>query len=230
MDVEGDQFYLRKHYSEAVFYAGGIPLLLPLIPEKTFAQQLARGLDGVVISGSNSDVDPHRYGREPHPKLGSIMTRRDQTDLFLLDEIFRSRKPVLGICFGIQIINVYFGGTLWQDIESQVKGAVKHRQSSAEEYRSHSIRIKPKSMLYDMAQQKELKVNSYHHQALENVATALTPVATATDGIVEAVELCDKRQFMLGVQWHPEIGWERDELSQKIFSRFVRAARNGPLK
>ncbi len=224
MDVDGDQFYLRKHYSEAVFHAGGIPVLLPLIPQEVFAQQLVRGLDGIVISGSSSDVDPHRYGREPHPKLGSIMTRRDQTDLFLLEEIFRARKPLLGICFGTQIINVYFGGTLWQDVESQVKGAVKHRQNSVEEYRSHSIRIEPKSMLFEMARQKELRVNSYHHQAIENVARALKPVATAPDGIVEAVELCDNRQFMLGVQWHPEIGWEKDKLSQKIFSRFVSAA------
>src|SRR4030095_15619485 len=112
MDAGKDQFYLRKHYSEALFHAGATPVLLPLIAEKAYARALVKGVEGILISGSNSDVDPHRYGQEPHPKIGSIVTRRDETDLFLLDEIFRVRKPLLGICFGVQILNVYLGGTL----------------------------------------------------------------------------------------------------------------------
>jgi putative glutamine amidotransferase len=225
MDAGKDQFYLRKHYSEALFYAGGTPVLLPLIAEKTYTREIVSGVDGILISGSNSDVDPHRYGQEPHPRIGSIVSRRDETDLFLLEEIFRTGKPLLGICFGIQILNVYLGGTLWQDVESQVKQAVKHEQTATEDYRSHTIRIKPRSLLYRLAQQKESRVNSFHHQAIAKVATALIPVATARDGIVEAVEMRNKGQFVLGVQWHPEIGWEKDKLSQQIFSSFVEAAR-----
>jgi putative glutamine amidotransferase len=227
MDAGRDQFYLRKQYSEALFHAGATPVLLPLIAEKAYAHELVTGVHGIVISGSNSDVDPHRYGQEPHPKIGSIVSRRDETDLFLLDEVFRSGRPLLGICFGIQILNVYLGGTLWQDVESQVKEAVKHEQTATEDYRSHTIRIKPRSLLYELAQQKETRVNSFHHQAIQKVAPTLIPVATAPDGVVEAVEMREKRQFVLGVQWHPEIGWETDELSQKIFSAFVTAARNG---
>jgi putative glutamine amidotransferase len=226
MDVGADRFYLRKHYSEAIFHAGGIPVLLPLIPEKIYAQELVRGLDGILLSGSNSDVDPHRYGQEPHPKIGSIVTRRDQTDLFLLEEIFRLRKPLLGICFGVQILNVYLGGTLWQDVESQVKQPLKHEQTAMEDYRSHTIRIKAKSLLHELAQVTETRVNSFHHQAIQHVAPTLLPIAESTDSIVEAVEMRKPQEghFVLGVQWHPEIGWETDELSQKIFARFVEAS------
>src|SRR3990172_3954814 len=132
MDVDGDRFYLRKHYGEAIFHAGGMPLLIPLIPDKALAGELAANLDGIVISGSNSDLDPHRYGQEPHPKIGPIMTRRDQTDLLLLESAFVKRTPILAICFGIQVLNVCLGGTLWQDIPSQVRNAVKHDQESSE--------------------------------------------------------------------------------------------------
>lgn len=226
MDAGKDQFYLRKQYSEALFNAGATPVLLPLIAERDYARELVAGTDGILISGSNSDVDPHRYGQEPHPRIGSIVNRRDQTDLFLLEEVFRAGKPLLGICFGIQILNVYLGGTLWQDVESQVKRAVKHEQTATEDYRSHTIRIKPKSLLHRLAQQTQTRVNSFHHQAIRQLAPALTPVARAPDGIVEAVEMRQKRQFVLGVQWHPEIGWESDPLSQRIFSAFVGAAKN----
>jgi putative glutamine amidotransferase len=227
MDAGKDQFYLRKHYSEALFHAGATPVLLPLIAEKLYARAIVNGVNGILISGSNSDIDPHRYGQEPHPKIGSIVSRRDESDLFLLEEVFRTRKPLLGICFGIQILNVYLGGTLWQDVESQVKQSVKHEQVATEDYRSHTIHIKPGSLLHRLAQQRKSRVNSFHHQAIQKVASALIPVATATDGIVEAVEMSAKGQFVLGVQWHPEIGWERDKLSQQIFSSFVQAARDG---
>jgi len=230
MNVDRDRFYLRKHYSEAVFHAGGVPVLLPLIPEKDFARELMKDLDGVILSGSNSDVDPHLYGEEPHPRIGTIMSRRDQTDLYLIEEVFRRQKPLLAICFGIQILNVFLGGTLWQDIDSQVKGAVKHSQSSLEDYKSHGIKVRMKSLLYELAQQKELRVNSYHHQAIHKVAVSLRPVAQAPDGVVESVELRNAKHFVLGVQWHPEIGWENDELSQKIFFRFVEVASDGVSK
>ncbi len=226
MDVDGDRFYLRKHYSEALFHAGGVPVLLPLIPEKKYALGLIEGLDGIILSGSNSDVDPHSYGEEPHPKIGSIMSRRDLTDWYLLEEVFRTRKPLLGICFGMQILNVFLGGTLWQDIQAQVEGAINHSQNSLEEYRAHTVRIRPTSRLYSLVGKKQLRVNSYHHQAVKKVAPSLIPVATATDGIVESVEFRDKKHYVFAVQWHPEIGWENDPVSQKIFSQFAEIARN----
>ena len=225
MDVGGDRFYLRKQYSEALVHAGGSPLLIPLIPDKAFSDALIADLDGIVLSGSNSDVAPHRYKQEPHPKVGPILTRRDQTDLLLLEGVFRKKIPLLAICFGIQILNVHLGGTLWQDITSQVKDAVQHDQSSSEDYHSHSLRIHPGSLLYSLAGPTEIRVNSYHHQAIRDLSPKLIATASSPDGIVEAVELRSKKQFLLGVQWHPEIGWETDDLSQKIFACFVEAAK-----
>jgi putative glutamine amidotransferase len=225
MDVGGDRFYLRKQYSEAIVHAGGSPVLIPLIPDKAFADALTADLDGIVLSGSNSDVAPHRYRQEPHPQVGSVLTRRDQTDLLLLEGVFKKRKPLLAICFGIQILNVFLGGTLWQDIPSQIKDAVQHDQTSSEDYHSHSLRIKSGSLLYSLARYSEIRVNSYHHQAIRDLSRKLIPVASSPDGIVEAVELRTKRQFLIGVQWHPEIGWETDSLSQNIFGCFVEAAK-----
>jgi len=225
MDAGKNRFYLRKNYSEAIFEAGGTPVLLPLIPRRDFSQELAKSLDAIVISGSNSDVDPHLYGEEPHPKLASVMTRRDQTDLYLLEAVFRRHTPLLAICFGIQILNVFLGGTLWQDLDSQVNGAVKHSQDSSDDYRSHTVSIRSTSLLHELAGEKETRVNSYHHQAIHKVAGQLVPTAKALDGIIEAVELRDKKHFVLGLQWHPEIGWEKDELSRRIFSRFVEVSK-----
>jgi putative glutamine amidotransferase len=225
MDVGGDRFYLRKQYSEAIVHAGGSPVLIPLIPDKDFADALTTDLDGILLSGSNSDVAPHRYRQEPHPKVGSVLTRRDQTDLLLLEDVFKKRKPLLAICFGIQILNVFLGGTLWQDIPSQVENAVQHDQISSEDYHSHSLRIHSGSLLYSLARSTAIRVNSYHHQAIRDLSPKLIPVASSPDGIVEAVELRAKRQFLIGVQWHPEIGWETDDLSQNIFGCFVEAAK-----
>ena len=225
MDIGGDRFYLRKQYCEAIIQAGGSPLLIPLIPDKGFADALTEDLDGIVLSGSNSDVAPHQYKQEPHPKGGAVLTRRDQTDSLLLEGVFKKRKPLLAICFGIQILNVHLGGTLWQDIPSQVPDAVNHDQTSSEDYHSHSLRIKSGSLLYSLAGSKEIRVNSYHHQAIHLLSSKLIPVATAPDGIIEAVEFRSKRQFLLGVQWHPEIGWETDDLSQRIFRCLVEAAK-----
>jgi putative glutamine amidotransferase len=222
MDVDSDRFYLRRQYSEAIYQAGGIPILLPLIPERDYTRELVSTLDGLLLSGSNSDVDPHRYGEDPHPHLGPIMNQRDQTDWYLLEEVFKSKKPLLGICYGIQILNVFLGGTLWQDIGSQVEGALKHSQDSLDDYATHNIEVKPESVLFSLAGHDKMKVNSFHHQGIRKTAPMLKPVALAPDNLVEAVELRDPQHFVLAVQWHPEIGWDSDAFSQKIFSCFTR--------
>ncbi|MEW5977936.1 MAG: gamma-glutamyl-gamma-aminobutyrate hydrolase family protein [Acidobacteriota bacterium] len=224
MDIDGDQFYLRKQYSEAVYHAGGIPVLLPLISDPEYSNSLLERLDGILLSGSNSDVDPHRYKEDPIPQIGSIMTRRDQTDWNLLEEVFRKKVPLLGICFGMQILNVFLGGSLWQDIPTQIGQALKHSQRGLDEYKSHTIKIKPHSLLHRLAGQDEAKVNSFHHQGVKSVASNLECVAEAGDGVIEALELKEEDHFVLAVQWHPEIGWNQDPLSQRIFSEFVSAA------
>jgi putative glutamine amidotransferase len=134
-----DNFYLRRHYSEAVEAAGGVPVHIPLIPNREYLDALCDRLDGLVLSGSNSDLDPVFYGEEPHPNLGPVIPERDEVDLALLEIAERRAMPVLGICFGMQSLNVARGGSLVQDIETQVVNPIKHDQGQVADRPSHQI-------------------------------------------------------------------------------------------
>ncbi len=219
-----DTFYLRRYYSEAVEAAGGIPIHIPLIPKPEYLNALSDRLDGLVLSGSNSDLDPDLYGEEPHPKLGPIFPERDETDMILLELAEATALPVLAICFGMQSLNVSRGGSLIQDIESQIASPIKHEQGQVYYRPSHSIKIDPDSLLAQLAGGNSVRVNSSHHQAIANVGRDLRVVATSTDGVIEAVVDPRADRFVLGVQWHPEIAWQQDPLSQAIFGKFVAAS------
>jgi putative glutamine amidotransferase len=144
--------------------------------------------------------------------------------MMLLAAAEARRLPVLAICFGIQSLNVYRGGTLIQDIASEVKEPLKHMQGDLFWRRSHSINITEDSLIARLAGSTHTTVNSHHHQAIDIVGRDLEPIAWATDGIVEAVINTRPEQFVLGVQWHPEVGWQNDNLSQSIFRHFIAAA------
>src|ERR687894_1293532 len=142
-ELETERFYLARYYGEAVAAAGGVPLHIPLIPDPDLIKAFIERLDGVLLPGSASDVDPLRYGREPHAKLGAVHPLKDETDLLVLKEVEERRLPLLAICFGMQVWNVYRGGGLIQDIESQAQGALKHEQGAPRERHSHGVKIKP---------------------------------------------------------------------------------------
>lgn len=226
------KFYLQTNYSEAVAAAGGIPVLIPLIPERSIIGSMADRLDGILLSGSGSDVDPKLYGSQKIRKCGEIHTARDKTDFLLLEKAFKRRLPLLAICFGIQSLNVFLGGTLIQDIPSQCQGALAHElqrskatKTNPENFCTHRVNIEEVSQLYELAGKKtSAVVNSSHHQAIETIARNLKVTARATDGIIEGVELQSKDHFVFGTQWHPEKGFERDKLSQAIFKGFVQEA------
>jgi putative glutamine amidotransferase len=218
-------FELRETYSEAIYAAGGSPLLLPLISQPDYIESVIAHADAVCMSGAGNDVDPIRYGREPKPKLGPVVPQRDETDLALLAAAEKRHLPVLAICFGIQSLNVYRGGTLVQDIESEVKDPIKHMQDGSFLRRSHSINITEDSLLATLANATHAVVNSYHHQAVDIVGRDLEPIAWASDGVIEAVIDTRPDQFALGVQWHPEVGWQNDLLSQALFKHFIQVAR-----
>jgi len=222
---ETSYFELRETYSEAIYAAGGTPLILPLIPEPDYIETIIEKLDAICLSGAVNDVDPMRYGHEPKPGLGPVVPRRDETDMMLLAAAEARRMPVLAICFGIQSLNVYRGGTLVQDIPSEVKGALKHMQGDVFWRRSHSINITSDSLLARIAGTTQIGVNSHHHQAIDEVGRGLDPIAWAADGIIEAVVGTDPEQFVLGLQWHPEVNWKMDEFSQSIFTHFISVAR-----
>lgn len=223
-ELETERFYLARFYGEAVAAAGGLPVHLPLIPDAEIVCAIVSRLDGVLLPGSASDVDPLLYGQEPHPKLGPVHPLKDQTDLLVLKELESRRLPLLAICFGLQVWNVFRGGSLIQDVVSSVPHALKHEQGAPRERRSHRLSLNPESLLGSLACEVSTVVNSHHHQALEKIGEGLQASAWSSDGLVEAVEDTRDGRWALGVQWHPELGWENDHLSKAIFNSFIKAA------
>ena len=169
--MERERFYLARFYSEAVEAAGGAPLHVPLIPVREFIDSLVGRLGGILLPGSASDVDPQLYGREPRQSLGSVHPLRDRTDLMLLEACEERRIPMLGVCYGMQILNVSRGGTLIQDIATEVPGALKHEQGAPRERPSHSLELRAESLLARLRGGESVLVNSHHHQALEVLLT-----------------------------------------------------------
>jgi putative glutamine amidotransferase len=224
-ELETERFYLARFYSEAVEAAGGVPLHVPLIQARAYMDEVAGRLEGVLLPGSASDVDPQLYGREPRQKLGSVHPLRDATDLLLLEACERRRVPLFGICYGMQILNVSRGGTLIQDIETEVPAALKHEQGAPRERPSHRLKLRAESLLARLQGAESVLVNSHHHQALEVIGRDLQATAWSADGLVEAVEDTRKDRWAVAVQWHPELGWEGDALSRALFESFVGAAR-----
>lgn len=223
-DVDAERFYLARMYSEAVRAAGGLPIHIPLIPEQTYLQTLVRRMDGVLLPGSASDVDPLRYGCEPRKELGVVHTLRDETDQLVLQAVEEHGTPLLAICYGLQALNVKRGGTLIQDIASEEPAAIKHEQGAPRDRRSHNVRLAVDSKLARYATATELLVNSHHHQAIKSLGEGLRAVAWTSDGLIEAVEDTDVEKWITGVQWHPEIAWAEDDFSRKLFAEFVAAA------
>jgi putative glutamine amidotransferase len=224
IELATDRFYLSRHYSEAVEAAGGLPVHIPLIPDAEFLRQTVAGLDGVLLPGSDSDVDPMRYGHDPHPKLGAVHPIKDETDLLVLSAVEERALPLFAICFGMQVLNVSRGGTLIQDIGSQWPNAIKHEQGLPRDRHSHNVRLLQDSLLGQLAAGDRAPVNSHHHQAIETLGRELVATSWAGDGLIEAVEDPRSDRFVLGVQWHPELGWERDEFARALFNRFIEEA------
>ncbi len=228
IELKTDRFYLGRHYSEAVEAAGGAPLHIGLIPEVEYIDAVVDGLDGVLLPGSDSDVDPLRYGQQPHPKLGSVYPLKDETDLLVIAAAEVKRIPILGICFGMQVLNVSRGGTLIQDIGSQVPNAIKHEQGAPRNRPSHTVTLEGKSRLSQLSNGSEARVNSHHHQAIDTIGKDLVVTARSSDGLIEAFEDPREDRWVVAVQWHPEMGWENDLFSQQIFKSFVKATTDRP--
>lgn len=222
--METERFYLARWYGEAVEAAGGVPVHLSLIPRVGYISEVLSHLDGVLLPGSASDVDPLRYGREPSPSLGAVHPLRDETDELVLAEVERRSIPLLAICFGMQIWNVVRGGTLIQDIQSHLPQAVKHEQGAPRGRRSHRVSLHEGSRLATFAESESALVNSHHHQAVETVGDNLRATAWAPDGLVEGIEDVREDRWAVGVQWHPEIEWREDEFSTRLFYAFNEVA------
>ena len=224
IELPTDRFYLSRHYSEAVEAAGGAPVHISLIPKRDYVEAVVEGLDGILLPGSDSDVDPLRYGQEPHPNLGAVHPIKDETDLLLIEAAERKGIPIFAICFGMQALNVSRGGTLIQDIGSQLPEAIKHEQGVPRDRPSHRITLAEGTKLSGITGAEPFVANSHHHQAVETLGADLVATAWTTDGIIEALEDPRPDRFIVAVQWHPELGWARDEISQRLFKAFVMEA------
>jgi len=211
-------------YLDALQAAGGVPLPLPHLDCAEDIVRLLAPAAGLLVTGG-PDFDPRDYGQQPHARFGTISPERDRLDRiairFALDH---PHMPILGICRGIQAINVVAGGSLIQDIPSQVEGALKHSQSGAMYYGTHDITIAEESRLAEIVGSTRVSVNSAHHQAVLQPAPGWRVVARADDGVIEAIER-EQGCFALGCQFHPEVMARHDERMAAIFRAFVAACR-----
>jgi putative glutamine amidotransferase len=215
-----------QEYENSVCRAGGEPKLLPLNDSVGLAGQLA-SLDGFVLPGSPADVDPAEYGAVNRGKSASADRHREQTDRAILEHALATRKPVLAICYGCQLLNVYLGGTLIQDLRSETGTNIPHRKKDVvpepQQDPQHEVRFTADSQLARLAGATRAVVNSSHHQSIERPGRNLWVTGLAEDGIVESVEWTGDTNWVVGVQWHPE-RMPGDALASKLFEEFVAAA------
>ncbi|WDL99493.1 gamma-glutamyl-gamma-aminobutyrate hydrolase family protein [Alicyclobacillus sp. ALC3] len=246
-DLLGAQ--LSDDYSQGVEAAGGVPLLIPYLATKDAVRAVAERIDGLLLTGGN-DVDPATYGSEPEVGLGVVYPQRDRLEIRLLREVMRMGKPVFGICRGLQLMNAAFGGTLVQDLGRTKQSKIQHSQKAPRHHMSHTVHIDPDSRIYTLlGQKRKLRTNSYHHQAVQQLAPSLRAVAWDDDGLIEAVEFQvelqvagDRRKragtlelgsnagqpFVVAVQWHPENLWRTAPEFLGLFRGLVEAAGSVP--
>jgi putative glutamine amidotransferase len=213
-------------YLRALEAAGGIPALIHLTRDDEVIDAHYVRCDAILFAGGE-DVGPTHYGATPHPKLGPTNPGQDEVEIGLARRAVADGKPVLGICRGIQLLNVALGGTLYQDIPSEIAGALDHSESTEQRdmsHLAHPIALAEDSWLAGRLDATELLVNTLHHQALRDIAPGLRVIARAPDGVVEAIEGAGE-SFVLGVQCHPEELWERaDARWSRVFDGFVAQA------
>ena len=210
-------------YVDAIVRAGGIPLLMPLQTKKEDFGEMLDVVDGVIFTGGG-DIAVDFYGGEMSEKVTLIDVVRDEFELGLAKEILKREMPVLGICRGLQLMNVAMGGTLFEDIPSQVENALAHSYVDGDAFDKlvHDVSVGEDSMLFDVFGEKRVTVNSLHHQSVRDLAEGLTVVATADDGVIESA-LMNDRDFGVLIQWHPECLPEATH-AQQLFVAFVDAA------
>jgi putative glutamine amidotransferase len=219
-----------RNYFDRVIESGGEPIAISLSLTPDALQKQLEDLDAFVLPGSPADVDPARYGAQRDPKTLTVDPPRDQTDLAVLAHAQQSEKPVLAICYGCQILNVFFRGSLIQDILTANPQSLQHGKTDLPAGKQtgdleHSAQFESDSRLARLAGATSGKINSSHHQAIGEPGNGLRVTARAADGTIEAVELQSSRDWVVGVQWHPE-RMPDDPLAQKLFKDFIAAARS----
>lgn len=215
------QSAVPRTYVEAVLSADGIPVVVPLMREDKKIVELLKTLDGIIFTGGE-DFDPDYYNERPIPQMGRINAPRDTFDIRLLRLAVENGVPVLGICRGVQLINVAFGGSLYQDLKAQYPNkSISHAQKQEKTIPTHQVVAEAGTVFSDIVGERVFSVNSAHHQAVKRLAPGFKVAGKSTDGVIEAIEWIDSSHWILGVQFHPEILFKRDYLMRKLFTRFV---------
>ena len=220
-DEEKNSYWMLPGYLEGLEEAGAIPIILPLAADGADIAQLADLCDGFLFTGGQ-DVAPQLYGEAMKPTCGELCPARDTLEQELLNRALEQDKPILGICRGLQILNVTLGGTLYQDLPTEHPSEIEHSMKPPYDQAAHTVRILPDTPLAALLQKQELGVNSCHHQAIRSLAPSLVEMARSTDDLIEAMYLPGKT-FVWGVQWHPELSFRTDEDSRKMFMALVTA-------
>jgi putative glutamine amidotransferase len=223
-EVGDSLHFLHDDLVRTVAATGGTPLLIPCSREETLLESFLQVVHGLIFSGSGADLDPRHYGEEPLEALGRPNPERLDFDLALARRALAGSLPLLGICGGLQTLNVASGGTLYQDIGSQLPGALQHKPGGLSSEPAHSVSIKEGSRLEGIVGRRNIEVNSTHHQAVKAPGEPFRVVAEAPDGVVEAVEGPAGR-FLLGLQWHPEYMAGECQASRSIFEALVEASK-----
>jgi putative glutamine amidotransferase len=212
--------FLPQRYVSAVEQAGAIALILPANHSTRGLRRYMNLLDGLVISGGNFDIHPRYYGEKPTNRLGIIKPQRTEFELELATSALKRHLPVLGICGGAQAINVVLGGSLYQDIAAQLPGAVDHQQGARKMVGGHRVQVQDGTQLREIVRRQSLEVNTTHHQAIKKLGRGLVVNAVAEDGVIEGIE-STQHEFVLGLQWHPEVLAPRQTHQRRIFSAFA---------
>lgn len=211
------RIYVNNSYIDAILEAGGIPFLFPNKADLNSIQTLTKMADGVLMSGG-LDVHPSYYNEECHPLLEETSRELDEQDLHIIHSAAKEQKPILGICRGLQLINVAFGGTLYQDLSLfDPQSKPQHRKVLA-----HPVNITPKSKLHGILGTESLSTNSYHHQSVKSLANEFNISGISSDGIVEGIE--SKKGWIIGVQWHAETMVPQQPEMKRLFKAFVEEA------
>lgn len=214
--------YVHHDYHQSVVANGGIPIVLPFINPEVTLETLTL-CDGIILSGGE-DVDPQFYGQDPHPNLGHTLRERDLVEFTVVEYAIKHNIPILAICRGAQLLNVALGGTLIQDIPSQVKEPIQHTQTVERRRDTHWVKVSEDSKLIHIFGKDQIRVNSLHHQAIDIVAKDLRVVALSSDGIIEAVEYIGSSTFTIGVQWHPESMARTNSSMNNLFKEFIKSS------
>ncbi len=221
VDEKKESYWMLPGYLKALEEAGAIPLVLPLTEDEEILNQIINDIDGLLLTGGH-DISPSIYNEEVYENAGVACVERDTSEILLIRKAIEKNMPLLGICRGIQLLNAVLGGTLYQDLPSQYNSEISHQMTKPYDRAVHNVTILPETLLSEIIPSGEIGVNSYHHQAIKDLASSLKVAAISEDKLVEAVYI-PTQKFALAVQWHPEFSYKVDAHSMNIFKAFAQA-------